>query len=115
MKTMAPSMATRCRRPRFRAGSGSGAGPRPRAGGVAGWTEVTRVCTRWHASSIKHVIELICVGRPRGPLAEASAEYERLLSHMCRLQVREVREEPLQQGTAAEVLERERRRVQPLL
>src|SRR3954447_16865442 len=61
------------------------------------------------------MIELICVGRPRGPLAEASAEYERQLSRLCSLTVREVREEPLQQGTPAETLERERRRVQPLL
>jgi 23S rRNA (pseudouridine1915-N3)-methyltransferase len=61
------------------------------------------------------VIELICVGRPRGPLAEASAEYERQLSRLCSLTVREVREEPLQQGTPAETLERERRRVAPLL
>jgi 23S rRNA (pseudouridine1915-N3)-methyltransferase len=61
------------------------------------------------------VIELICVGKPRGPLAEASAEYERQLSRLCSLTVREVREEPLQQGTPAETLERERRRVAPLL
>jgi 23S rRNA (pseudouridine1915-N3)-methyltransferase len=61
------------------------------------------------------VIELICVGRPRGALAEASAEYERQLGRLCSLRVREVREEPLQHGTAAEVLERERRRVAPLL
>jgi 23S rRNA (pseudouridine1915-N3)-methyltransferase len=61
------------------------------------------------------VIEVICVGRPRGPLAEASEDYERLLSRLCSFHLREVREEPLQQGTAAEVLERERRRVQPLL
>ncbi len=61
------------------------------------------------------MIELICVGRPRGPLAEASAEYERQLSRLCSLTVREVREEPLQQGTPAETMERERRRVQPLI
>jgi 23S rRNA (pseudouridine1915-N3)-methyltransferase len=61
------------------------------------------------------VIELVCVGRPRGPLADASAEYERMLSRLCTLRVREVRDEPLQQGTAAEVLERERRRIEPLL
>jgi 23S rRNA (pseudouridine1915-N3)-methyltransferase len=61
------------------------------------------------------VIELICVGKPRGPLAEASAEYERQLSRLCSLRVREVREEPLQHGTAGEILQRERRRVEPLL
>jgi 23S rRNA (pseudouridine1915-N3)-methyltransferase len=61
------------------------------------------------------VIELICVGKPRGPLAEAAHEYQRQLGRLCSLTVREVREEPLQQGTAAETLERERRRVEPLL
>jgi 23S rRNA (pseudouridine1915-N3)-methyltransferase len=61
------------------------------------------------------VIELICVGKPRGPLAEAALEYQRQLGRLCSLTVREVREEPLQQGTPAETLERERRRVEPLL
>jgi 23S rRNA (pseudouridine1915-N3)-methyltransferase len=61
------------------------------------------------------VIDVVCVGKARGPLADASADYERLLGRLCRLRVREVKEEPLQQGTAAEVLERERRRVEPLL
>jgi 23S rRNA (pseudouridine1915-N3)-methyltransferase len=61
------------------------------------------------------VIELICVGKPRGPLAEAAYEYQRQLGRLCSLTVREVREEPLQQGTPAETLERERRRVEPLL
>jgi 23S rRNA (pseudouridine1915-N3)-methyltransferase len=61
------------------------------------------------------VIELICVGKPRGPLAQAAFEYQRQLGRLCSLTVREVREEPLQQGTPAETLERERRRVEPLL
>jgi 23S rRNA (pseudouridine1915-N3)-methyltransferase len=61
------------------------------------------------------VIELLCVGRPRGPLAEAAAEYEKMLSRFCTLRVREVREEALQHTTPAESLERERRRLEPLL
>jgi 23S rRNA (pseudouridine1915-N3)-methyltransferase len=61
------------------------------------------------------VIDVVCVGRVRGPLAEASAEYERMLSRFCKLRVREVREEPLAGPSPAEALERERRRVEPLL
>src|SRR5689334_4698038 len=64
---------------------------------------------------MRPVIELVCVGKPRGPLADASAEYERMLSRFCSLRVREVRDEPLQQGTPAESLEREARRLRPLL
>jgi 23S rRNA (pseudouridine1915-N3)-methyltransferase len=60
------------------------------------------------------VIDVVCVGRARGPLAEASAEYERRLARLCRFALREVREEPLQRGTVDEVLQRERARVEPL-
>ena len=55
------------------------------------------------------------MGRARGALAEVSIEYERMLSRFCTLRVREVREESLQQTTAAEALERERRRIAPLV
>jgi 23S rRNA (pseudouridine1915-N3)-methyltransferase len=61
------------------------------------------------------VIDVVCVGKARGPLAEVSAHYERLLGRLCQLRVREVREEPLQHTTEAEALARERRRVEPLL
>ena len=42
---------------------------------------------------------LVVVGRARGPLAEAAAEYEARLGRALRLEVLEVREEPLQRGT----------------
>jgi 23S rRNA (pseudouridine1915-N3)-methyltransferase len=61
------------------------------------------------------VIRLVVVGRPRGPLRDAAADYEARLAHAVRLEVVEVREEPLQHGTAAEVMERERRRIEPRL
>jgi 23S rRNA (pseudouridine1915-N3)-methyltransferase len=61
------------------------------------------------------VIDLVCVGKPRGALQQASAEYERMLGRLCELRVREVRDEPLQQATLAESLEREGRRLRPLL
>jgi 23S rRNA (pseudouridine1915-N3)-methyltransferase len=61
------------------------------------------------------VIRIVVVGRPRGPLAEAALEYERRIGRVLRLEVIEVREEPLQHGTTAEVLERERRRIEPHL
>ena len=61
------------------------------------------------------VLRIVAVGRARGPLAEAAAEYERRLGRALRLEVLEVREEPLQQGTVDEVQERERRRVEPHL
>jgi 23S rRNA (pseudouridine1915-N3)-methyltransferase len=61
------------------------------------------------------MIEIVCVGRARGPLAEAAAEYERMLGRFCTLRVRELREEPLQQSSPAEGLERERRRIEAAL
>jgi len=57
------------------------------------------------------VIRLVVVGRARGPLADAAAEYEGRLRRALRLEVVEVREEALQRGTAAEVLSREARRI----
>ncbi len=61
------------------------------------------------------MIRLVVVGRPRGPLAAAAADYEARLGRALRLEVVEVREEPLQRGTAAEVLAREARRLDPHL
>jgi 23S rRNA (pseudouridine1915-N3)-methyltransferase len=60
-------------------------------------------------------VRLVVVGRPRGPLADAAAEYERRIGRALRFEVREVREEPLQQGSAAEVMARERARLAPHL
>ena len=61
------------------------------------------------------MIRLVVVGRPRGPLAAAAADYEARLARALRLEVVEVREEALQRGTAAEVLAREARRLEPHL
>ncbi len=61
------------------------------------------------------MIRLVVVGRARGPLADAAADYERRLARVLRLEVVEVREEALQHGTATEVLEREARRLEPHL
>jgi 23S rRNA (pseudouridine1915-N3)-methyltransferase len=61
------------------------------------------------------VIDLVFVGRARGPLADAAAEYERRLARYCTLTVREVREEPIRPGDREAALERERRRVAPLV
>ena len=61
------------------------------------------------------MIRLVVVGRPRGALADAAADYERRLARALRLEVVEVREEALQHGTPAEVLAREARRLEPHL
>jgi 23S rRNA (pseudouridine1915-N3)-methyltransferase len=61
------------------------------------------------------VIDLVFVGRARGPLADAAAEYERRLGRYCTLAVRELREEPIRPGDRAAAVERERRRVAPLV
>jgi 23S rRNA (pseudouridine1915-N3)-methyltransferase len=61
------------------------------------------------------VIDLVVVGRARGPLADAAAEYERRLARYCTLSVRELKEEPVRPGDRAAALERERRRVAPLV
>jgi 23S rRNA (pseudouridine1915-N3)-methyltransferase len=60
------------------------------------------------------VIDLVVVGRARGPLADAAAEYERRLGRYCTLTVRELREEPIR-GDRDAAVERERRRVAPLV
>ncbi len=61
------------------------------------------------------MIDLIAVGRARGPLADAAAEYERRLARYCSLTVRELREEAIRPGDRAAAMERERRRVAPLV
>lgn len=61
------------------------------------------------------MIELVFVGRARGPLADAAAEYERRLGRYCSLMVRELREEAIRPGDREAAIERERRRVAPLL
>jgi 23S rRNA (pseudouridine1915-N3)-methyltransferase len=61
------------------------------------------------------MIDLVFVGRARGPLADAAAEYERRLARYCTLTVRELREEPIRPGDREAAMERERRRVAPLV
>jgi 23S rRNA (pseudouridine1915-N3)-methyltransferase len=61
------------------------------------------------------VIELVFVGRARGPLADAAAEYERRLARYTTLRVRELREEPIRPGDREAAMERERRRITPLV
>jgi 23S rRNA (pseudouridine1915-N3)-methyltransferase len=61
------------------------------------------------------VIELVFVGRARGPLADAAAEYERRLARYTTLRVRELREEPIRPGDREAAMERERRRIAPLV
>jgi 23S rRNA (pseudouridine1915-N3)-methyltransferase len=61
------------------------------------------------------VIDLVLVGKARGPLADAAAEYERRLARYTTLTVRELREEPVRPGDREGAIERERRRVAPLV
>ena len=61
------------------------------------------------------MIDLIVVGKARGPLADAAMEYERRLARYCTLTVRELKEEAIRPGDRAAAMERERRRVAPLV
>jgi 23S rRNA (pseudouridine1915-N3)-methyltransferase len=61
------------------------------------------------------MIDLVFVGRARGPLADAAAEYERRLARYTTLRVRELREEPVRPGDRDAAMERERRRIAPLV
>ena len=61
------------------------------------------------------VIRVVCVGRARGPLAEASAEYEGRLARACTFELHEVREEGTPSLEPREAMLRERARVEPLL
>ena len=61
------------------------------------------------------MIRVVCVGRARGPLAEASAEYEERLKRACKFDLHEVREEGTPSLEPREAMLRERGRVEPLL
>ena len=61
------------------------------------------------------MIELVCVGKPRGALAEAARDYEKRLARACRFSVVELREESLQHLGAGEAMAREARRIEPRL
>ncbi|MDX6571699.1 MAG: rRNA (pseudouridine1915-N3)-methyltransferase [Gaiellales bacterium] len=61
------------------------------------------------------MIRVVCVGRARGPLAEASAEYEERLARACKFDLQEVREEGTPSLSPREAMLRERARIEPLL
>ncbi len=61
------------------------------------------------------VIRVVCVGRARGPLAEASAEYEGRLARACKFDLHEVRDEGTPSLEPREAMLRERSRIEPLL
>jgi 23S rRNA (pseudouridine1915-N3)-methyltransferase len=61
------------------------------------------------------VIRVVCVGRTRGPLAEASADYEARLARACRFDLHELREEGHPALEPREATLRERRRIDPLV
>jgi 23S rRNA (pseudouridine1915-N3)-methyltransferase len=61
------------------------------------------------------VIRVVCVGRTRGPLAEASAEYEERLARVCKFELQELREEGTPSLAPREAMLRERARIEPLL
>ncbi|MDX6536117.1 MAG: rRNA (pseudouridine1915-N3)-methyltransferase [Gaiellales bacterium] len=61
------------------------------------------------------VIRVVCVGRARGPLAEASAEYEERLARACKFDLQEVREEGTPSLSPREAMLRERARIEPLV
>ena len=62
-----------------------------------------------------HVIRVVCVGRARGPLAEASAEYEERLARSCKFELHELREEGTPSLSPREAMLRERARIEPLI
>jgi 23S rRNA (pseudouridine1915-N3)-methyltransferase len=61
------------------------------------------------------VIRVVCVGRARGPLAEASAQYEERLARACKFDLQEVREEGTPSLSPREAMLRERARIEPLV
>jgi 23S rRNA (pseudouridine1915-N3)-methyltransferase len=61
------------------------------------------------------VIRLVCVGRARGPLADASAEYEERLARVCKFELHELREEGTPSLAPREAMLRERARIEPLI
>ena len=62
-----------------------------------------------------HVIRVVCVGRARGPLADASAEYEERLARTCKFELHELREEGTPSLSPREAMLRERARIEPLI
>ena len=68
-----------------------------------------------HVRHTALVIRVVCVGRARGPLAEASAEYEERLARACRFDLQEVRDDGTPSLEPREAMLRERSRIQPLL
>jgi 23S rRNA (pseudouridine1915-N3)-methyltransferase len=65
------------------------------------------------AGGRRALIRIVAVGRPRGALADAAHDYEARLARAVKLEIVEVRDEPLQRGTPDEVREREGRRILP--
>ena len=61
------------------------------------------------------MIRVVCVGRTRGPLAEASAEYEERLARACKFDLQELREEGAPSLAPREAMLRERARIEPLI
>ncbi len=61
------------------------------------------------------MIRVVCVGRARGPLAEASADYEERLARVCKFDLHEVRDEGTPSLTPHEAMLRERGRIEPLI
>ena len=61
------------------------------------------------------VIRVICVGRARGPLAEASAEHEERLARACKFDLHELKEEGAPSLSPREAMLRERARIEPLI
>jgi 23S rRNA (pseudouridine1915-N3)-methyltransferase len=70
-----------------------------------------RRCVRQTAG----VIRVVCVGRARGPLAEASAEYEERLKRACKFELCELKEEGTPSLEPREAMLREGARIEPLL
>ena len=61
------------------------------------------------------MIRVVCVGRARGPLAEASAEYEERLKRACKFELHELKEEGAPTLEPREAMLREAARIEPLL
>ena len=58
---------------------------------------------------------MICVGRARGPLADASAEYQERLARVCKFELVELREEGTPSLEPREAMLREAARIEPQL
>ena len=61
------------------------------------------------------VIRIVCVGRARGPLADASAEYEERLARACKFELHELKEDGTPSLSPREAMLRERARIEPLI